>query len=107
MTVIIWILNAITFFSLERTLAALLLFLILVIPISVIVYECWKFKTGREKMNRLERLKQILISIYGVSFACWVFDVGSTYYVIDVLGVTAEERTGSFLAAVFMEDFLG
>ena len=92
MTVIIWILDAITFFSLERTLAALLLFLILVIPISVVVYECWKFKTGRGKMNRLDRLKQILISIYGVSFACWVFDVGITYYVIDVLGVAAEQN---------------
>lgn len=92
MTAIIWILNAITFFSLEKTLAALLLFLILVIPISVIVYECWKFKTGREKMNRLDRLKQILISMYGISFACWIFDVGSTYYVLNFLDVVAEQN---------------
>jgi len=92
MTVIIWILSIITFFVLGKTLAALLFLLILVIPISIVAYESWKWKTGKENVNRLDRLKQILISMYGVSFVCWAFDIGSTYFVIDVLGVAAEQN---------------
>jgi hypothetical protein len=92
MTVVIWILNIITFFVLGKIWVALLFLLILVMPISVIAYELWKWKIGKEKVNRLDRLKQILISMHGVAFACWTFDVTSTYYVIDVLGVAAEQN---------------
>ncbi|MEM2147628.1 MAG: hypothetical protein QXJ94_03375 [Candidatus Bathyarchaeia archaeon] len=92
MTVIIWILNIITFFVLGKTLAALIFLLILIIPISIVAYEGWNWKTGKKNVNRLHRLRQILISTYGVSFACWVFDIGSTYYAIDVLGVAAEQN---------------
>ena len=92
MTVVIWILNIVTFFVLGKTLAATLFFLILIIPISIIAYESWKWKTGKKNVNRLGRLKQILISMYGISFACWMFDVCSTYYAIDVLGVAAEQN---------------
>lgn len=37
-------------------------------------------------------MKQILISLYGVSFACWLFDVSTTYYAINVLDVAAEQN---------------
>ncbi|MDH7478345.1 MAG: hypothetical protein QHH17_08210, partial [Candidatus Bathyarchaeota archaeon] len=92
MTVIIWILNIAAFFMLEKTLAATLFLLILVIPVSIVAYEGWRWKKEKENVDRLDKLRQILISIYGVSFACWIFDIGSTYYAIDVLGVAAEQN---------------
>jgi hypothetical protein len=90
MIVIIWILNVITFFVLGKTLAALLFLLILAIPSSIVAYEGWKWRREKKNVNRLDRLRQILISMYGFSFACWIFDISSTYYAIDVLGVAAE-----------------
>ncbi|MEM3697542.1 MAG: hypothetical protein QXQ94_08620 [Candidatus Bathyarchaeia archaeon] len=92
MTIIIWILNIVTFFVLGKTLAATLFLLILVIPVLIVAYESWKWKMGKENINRLDRLKQVLISMYGVSLACWTFDVISTYYAIDILGVAAEQN---------------
>jgi hypothetical protein len=73
-------------------LAATLFLLILIIPISIIAYESWKWRIEKKNVNRLDRLRQILISMYGVSFACWISDIGSTYYAIDVLGVAAEQN---------------
>ncbi|MEM3699787.1 MAG: hypothetical protein QXL57_02825 [Candidatus Bathyarchaeia archaeon] len=92
MMVIIWILNIITFFVLGKTLAATLFLLILVIPVLIVAYEGWRWRIRKENVNRLDRLKQVLISMYGVSFACWTFDVISTYYAIDILGVAAEQN---------------
>jgi hypothetical protein len=92
MTVIIWILNIAAFFVLEKTLAALLFLLILIIPVSIVAYEGWKWRIRKENVNRLDRLRRILISMYGVSFACWIFDISSTYYAINILGVAAEQN---------------
>jgi hypothetical protein len=92
MTVVIWILNIVAFFVLGKTFAALLFLLILIIPVSIVAYESWKWRIRKKNVNRLDRLRQILISMYGVSFACWIFDISSTYYAINILGVAAEQN---------------
>jgi len=93
MTVAIWILNIITLVVLGQTWMGLLFLLVLLIPISMIAYKYSKYKKKeREKANAVDRVKQILTSLYGVSFACWLFDVSTTYYAINVLGVAAEQN---------------
>jgi len=93
MTVPIWVLNIVTLVILGYAWIGLLFFLILLIPISMMIHMfSRRKKNGRERVNIVERVKHILISLHGVSFACWVFDVGTTYYVIDILGVAAEQN---------------
>ena len=70
----------------------MILLLVLVIPVSIIGYKIVKWKTEAEKTNGFDMLRQILISVYGVSFAAWTFDVGTTYYVLDVLGAATEQN---------------
>jgi len=65
-----------------------LFFLMIVsVPVSIILYTHLGHQT-----NDVDRLRSILVSLNGVALACWVFDVGSTYYAIDILGVFAEEN---------------
>jgi hypothetical protein len=90
MTVTIWMLNIATFFILAKTNVALLIALL--IPILVLAHEYLKFRGRKEIAQGWDKLKHILIFIYGVCFACWMFDVGSTYYAVDVLGVAAEQN---------------
>lgn len=92
MTVTIWILNIATFFILAKTDVALLFLLVLLIPILVLAYEYLEFRGRKEIAGGWDKLKHILIFIYGACFVCWIFDVGSTYYAVDVLGVAAEQN---------------
>jgi hypothetical protein len=93
MAVAIWILNIITLVVLGQTWTGLLFLLVLLIPISMIAYEYSKYKKKEiEKANAVDRVEQILVSLYGVSFACWLFDVSTTYYAINVLDVAAEQN---------------
>jgi len=68
----------------------LLLVLILWIPLSIIVHEY--SKREREKANWSVRLRRALIAAHGTFLASWAFDVGTTYYAIDVLNVAAEQN---------------
>lgn len=71
MAVAIWILNIITLVVLGQTWMGLLFLLVLLIPISMIAYEYSKYKKKeRKKVNAVDRVKPILVSLYGVSFAC-------------------------------------
>jgi len=89
-TTTILVLGIITFFILETTLAALFFLLILMAPISIIIYRYVKRKTETEEANLLDILRQILVYIYVISFTSWMFDVGTTHYVLDVLSINIE-----------------
>jgi hypothetical protein len=89
-TTTVLVLGIITFFILETTLAALFFLLILMAPISIIIYRYVKRKTETEEANLLDILRQILVCIYVISFTSWMFDVGTTYYVLDVLSINIE-----------------
>jgi hypothetical protein len=67
------------------------LFLTLPVPVSVIVYDYLRHRRGNsERFFTAYRFRQTAAVLCGVSFACWLFDVTTTYYAIDVLGVAGE-----------------
>lgn len=66
---------------------ALLFLTVLLIPISITLYTHLS-----QQKNRADKLRRILVSLNGVALACWVFDIGSTYYAIDILGGSAEQN---------------
>jgi hypothetical protein len=45
-----------------------------------------------ENLGRNEKLGRILLCLYIIIFAFWAFDVGTTFYAINVLGVAGEEN---------------
>lgn len=70
---------------------ATVLFLTLPIPVSVLVYDYLRRRrSSSERFLGAHRFRQIAVALCGVSFACWLFDVATTYYAIDVLGVAGE-----------------
>jgi hypothetical protein len=69
----------------------LLYFLILLIPLSSIV--CLRFRTKKNatgKVDSFEKWSRILLSLQGVVLACWIFDLATTFYAIDVAKVATE-----------------
>jgi len=64
--------------------------LILLIPGSLLGRELQTFLNHEKHTTRLDRLRHVLIASYGVCFACWGFDVGFTFYAINVLSVASE-----------------
>jgi len=49
-------------------------------------------KKGTEKFNGTEKLGRILLCLYVVPFVLWAFDISTTFYAINVLGVAGEEN---------------
>lgn len=90
MTVIWLSLNTITCLVQAYTWLIPFFLLILLIPASMIVHELQRFLNKKQSASRLDRLKRILIASYGVCFASWAFDVGLTYYAINMMGVASE-----------------
>lgn len=60
---------------------------VLLIPSSIILNTHLNHRT-----NHVDKLTRVLVSFNGVSLACWVFDVTSTYYAIDILRQFAEQN---------------
>jgi hypothetical protein len=86
MLVAIWGCNIIALVIAGDTLTAALFFLILLIPISIIIYTFSKRQENSgERATVYEKLKRFLIPLQGAAFACWTFDVSTTFYAIDVV----------------------
>ncbi len=66
---------------------ALLFLAALTIPIFTILYTHLSHRA-----NRVDKLASVLVSLNGASLACWVLDVSSTYYAIDILREYAEQN---------------
>jgi hypothetical protein len=93
MLVAIWIRNIIALILVGDALTALLFFLILLIPVSIIFYTLFRRKeNSEERVNVFEKLKALLIPLQGAAFACWTFDVSTTYYAIDIVRKATEEN---------------
>jgi hypothetical protein len=91
MLVAIWICNIIALVIAGDMLTAALFFLILLIPISIIIYTFSKRQeNSSERATVYEKLKTFLIPLHGAAFACWTFDVSTTFYAIDVIRRAAE-----------------
>jgi hypothetical protein len=90
MTTTIFVLGTIIFLSLATTLVALFFLLILMAPISIIIYGYMNRKAKTEQASLLDMLRQVLVCMYSISFTSWIFDVCTTYYVLDVLNINVE-----------------
>jgi hypothetical protein len=91
MLVVIWSFNIIALVVAGDMLTASLFFLILLIPISIIIYTFSKRQeNSSERATVYEKLKTFLIPLHGAAFACWTFDVSTTFYAIDVVRKAAE-----------------
>jgi hypothetical protein len=69
----------------------LLYFLILLIPLSSTVY--LRFRTKKNatgKVDSFEKWSRILLSLQGGVLACWVFDLATTFYALDVAKIATE-----------------
>jgi hypothetical protein len=96
MTTVIWILNIMTVVPFGHIWMGLSYFFVLLIPVSVLLYTHLK-----RKKNDVDSLRRLLLSLYGVCLACWVFDIVTTYYAINVKGGTEELNPLGFPFGVF------
>lgn len=70
---------------------AAVLSLVLLIPLPWALREYLEYRKNKNRnFNANHVARQIIIALYGVSIACWAFDVVTTFYAIDILGVTTE-----------------
>jgi hypothetical protein len=91
MLVAIWACNIVALVLAGDVLTAVLFFLILLIPVSIIIYTVSKRQENSgERATVYEKLKMLLIPLHGAAFACWTFDVSTTFYAIDVVRKAAE-----------------
>jgi len=60
---------------------------------GLIASEYLKYKKKEtEKLNGTEKLGRILLCLYIVPFVFWAFDISTTFYAINVLGIAGEEN---------------
>jgi hypothetical protein len=60
---------------------------------SLIASKCLRCrKNATEKLSDTEKLGRILLCFYVVPFVFWAFDISTTFYAINVLGVAGEEN---------------
>lgn len=91
MLVVIWVYNITALVIAGDTLIAALFSLILLIPISIVIYTLAKRRENQGgNSNVYDKLKTFLIPVCGAAFACWIFDISTTYYAIDVVRKAAE-----------------
>ena len=96
MTVVIWILNIITVVVLGHIWMGISYFFVLLIPVSIIL--CTHLK---RRKNNIDGLRRTLLSLYGVSLACWVFDIVTTHYAINIISRAEELNPLGFPFGVF------
>lgn len=91
MLVTIWIFNIVALVIAGDAIVASLFFLILLIPISIVIYTfSRRQENSREQTSISEKLRALLIPVHGAALACWAFDVSTTYYAIDITREAAE-----------------
>lgn len=93
MAFVIYVFDIVEAIAQGQVLFGVLLLVALPVPILLTLYKRPKYKVDEvEKGGNTDRLRLILISLYGVSFACWVYDVSTTFYAIDFMRVAVEEN---------------
>jgi hypothetical protein len=89
-TELIWLFNITALFIGGGAWLALLYLLVLLIPASSLTY--LKLKNPKQKMEPQDSAKwrNLLSSFQGVALAFWLFDIMTTFYAINVTGLTVE-----------------
>lgn len=96
MTVVIWILNIMTVVAFGHIWMGLSYFVILLIPMSMILYDHL-----RRRKSDVDGLRRMLLSLYGICLACWVFDIVTTHYAINIVSRAEELNPLGFPLGIF------
>ena len=89
-TGLIWICNIIALFKGGDAWLGLLYLLILLIPASSITFLKLKNTNPKVALDGSGKLRNLLFSFQGVALACWMFDITTTFYAIDVTDLAIE-----------------
>jgi len=89
MTVAMMALNTITV-AIMGSAEMMILFVLILQALLFMLYVIWEKREKTDERDGRPRWKQILTGLFGVSFACWFFDVATTFYLIDVSGLAYE-----------------
>ncbi len=86
---VIWIFSIFALGKGGDTWLGLLYLLILLIPIisSVIL---WRKNKTRTKETSLDKWRNRLFALQGIALACWMFDIATTFYAINITGLAVE-----------------
>ncbi len=68
----------------------ILYLLILVMPVSAAVLLWKKTHQTQTHLSKIEKISGILFALLGVVFACWSYDLATTFYAIDLAKVATE-----------------
>lgn len=96
MTVVIWTLNIMTVVAFGHVWMGLSYFFVLLIPISMILYTYLK-----HRKSDIDWIRRILLSLFGVCLACWVFDIVTTSYDLNIIGGVEELNPLGFPFGIF------
>jgi uncharacterized protein YhhL (DUF1145 family) len=89
-TGLIWSFNIAALFKNGDAWLALLYLLILIIPVSTLLYLKLKNTSTRANVESLEKWRNLLFSVQGAALAFWAFDIATTFYAINVTGLAVE-----------------
>ncbi len=88
-TALIWTYNIAELTRIGHGALGLLYLLILLIPITSLLHMRLK-KTCTPKTDKSKRWRELIFSFQGIAFACWAFDLMTTYYAVDVTRIAIE-----------------
>lgn len=92
MVFIVGVLNSVIILASGQVLLATLFFLILPV-LAFVIYERIILRNNLNKeVDVTKKTKHILVFLQGIAFACWVYDVSTTYLAIDILHVAVEKN---------------
>jgi hypothetical protein len=89
-TGLIWSFNVASLFENGDAWLALLCLLVLIIPVSTLLYLKLKNTNPRADVESREKWRNLLFSVQGVALAFWAFDIATTFYAINVTGLAVE-----------------
>lgn len=90
MTAVIWVFNALVLARSGDAWLGLIYLLIFLIPASTLVVFMLNRKKVASNLSQHEKLRHIMFALQGVALACWVYDLATTYYAIDVARLATE-----------------
>jgi len=90
-TVLIWTCNAITLANVEtRWLAASILTIALISFSSIISLRLKKKRNITANAEQAEKWRKLVFALQGAVLACWIFDLTTTFYAINITHVATE-----------------
>jgi hypothetical protein len=89
---LLWLFNVAALVTRGDAWLGLLYFMIFLIPFSSVTY-LWvrgRGKASAATASSVEKWGSVLFALQGVALACWMFDLATTFYAIDIARVATE-----------------